>query len=97
MRVAAIQLDRILFNEFTWELDEHHLARQPAIIKPIGSQRWDVISVARIVDRNDNDVRAFLQQRSRLAVEMREAFLMFAERLLVQPNTRTVICRAKIE
>jgi hypothetical protein len=94
--VLLVELDARLAHEHARRLDEAHAAGQAAVVPPVGVQRRQRVGAARVVDLDDDRVVARAHQPGHLERERREAALVLAEALAVQPHRRALRRRSEL-
>ena len=83
-----LQLHRIILNESRGHFDEHHIARDPAIVPPVELQCRHGIGPPDVAHFDDQKILAIFQQRSGLEVECREAAFVISQLFSVQIDGR---------
>src|ERR1035438_192704 len=93
----ALQMQIVLVDKSLGNLDQRYLARQAAIIPPIGFKRRDVVFVACVVDCGHNKILARMNGRCYIAVEACISALVFAGLLPIDPEVRAVVSGADVQ
>src|SRR5690242_11528924 len=94
---TASELQSVIIDECVGHFEERYIARDSAVIPPIGLEGRNSIRETRVIDRNDGKVSAIAQKIRDLAVKRREAALILASLLAVDPDVRAVIRRSHME
>ena len=93
----AAQMHIVLIDKCLRNLDQRHLARQPAIIPPIGLQRGHAVVVARIIHGCYHKVTSRMNRRRNFAIEAGVPSLVLANLHAVHPEPRLIVGRAHMQ
>ena len=97
LRLALLQLHRVVADEGQRRLDNHDAARQPAVVPPVGIERRNALGQPFVVDLHHQRVLPLAHLAGDLEVEGRVAADVFADLAAVQPHDRLVVRRPEVE
>jgi hypothetical protein len=95
--IGTVEVKFVVVDEFLRDIDERYVAGETAVVPPVGLQGWDAVGYAGIVDRENDEVFAFLEDVSDLAVEGGEAALVFTDFFSINPDEGAVVGGAEVE
>ena len=79
------------------DFDERDVAREPAVVPPIGLECWDAVGDAGVVDGENNEVFSVFEDAGDVAVEGSEAAFVLAGFFGVDPDEGAVVGGAEVE
>ncbi len=79
------------------DFDEGDVAREAAVVPPVGLEGGDAVGDAGVVDGEDDEVFAVLEDAGDVAVEGSEAALVLADLFGVDPDEGAVVGGAEVE
>ncbi len=95
--VGAAEVEVIVVDELLREFDEGDVAGEAAVVPPVGLQGGDAVGDAGVVDGEDDEVFAVLEDAGDLAVEGSEAAFVLADFFGVDPDEGAVVGGAEVE
>src|ERR1039458_5891185 len=94
---STFQMQIVLVNECIGNFNKRYLARQAAVIPPIGLKRGDVVFVARVVYSSHYKILARMYSRCYIAVEACISTLVLAGLLPIDPEIRAIVSGAYVQ
>lgn len=88
---AVGEVDVIVVDERGGHSDERDVSSEAPVVVPVVADRGDAVDQARCVNRDDDEVEAWVKDCRNFAIERRESAFVIANPLLVDPNMRPVV------
>ena len=89
--IGTDEVEVVVVDELLRYLDEGDVAGWTAVVPPIGLESGHTVGDAGIVDREDDEVPAILEDVGDLAVERSVAAFMLADLFCVDPDESAVV------
>jgi hypothetical protein len=95
--IGAAEVEVIVVDEFLGDIDERYIAGEAAVVPPVGLESGDAIGYAGIVDGENDEVLAFLEDARDLAIEGGEAALVLTDFFCIDPDEGAVVRGPKVK
>src|SRR5271168_5101876 len=97
LAVGSAEVKVVIIDETVGNGDDGDVSGEAAVVPPIGLQRGDAVGDAGIVDGDDGEVTAGMEDAGDLAVEGREAAFVVADVLAVDEEVGAIVGGPDVE